>query len=271
MTAAGPGRHPTRAGTRRKGHETHAVRRRIARRRFCCCARMGRHEDTACDCSGRTGRDVEAAARPYSRGVQEGGGREPPARRRRHGRAQGQAGAHERGRLPGQGCRQADGARFRVPHLLDDQAAGLRRHDDPGRGRQGAAHRSGVEVHPGLQGPARQRRQGRRRIRARHLRHGAGRPRNDGAGPAAPHRGPCLWRNHRERTRERRLHQGRPLLADGARLRFPRAHARGVQRKARRRSARASAGHVLGVQPRERPARSGDRSRLRAAPRRVPR
>ena len=75
----------------------------------------------------------------------------------------------------------------------------------------------------------------------------------------------------RERAGEGGLHQGRPLLADGARLRFPRAYARGVQRKARRRSARASAGHVLGVQPRERPARSGDRGSFGPAPCRVPR
>ena len=223
MTPAGPGRHPKKTGSRRKGHETHVVRRRIARRRVCCRARMGRHEAAACDRAGRTGRHVEAEARSHSGSVQEGGGREPPARLRDHRRAQGQDRARERDRLPGQGRQQADVDGLGVPHLLDDQAAGLGRRHDPGRGRQGPAHRPGVEVHPRLQGTACQRREGRRRVRARDLRHGAGRPRDDGAGSAAPHRGPRLWRDHRERAGEGRLHQGRPLLADGARLRFTRA------------------------------------------------
>ena len=78
----------------------------------------------------------------------------------RHGRAgrpQGQAHLCRRRRLPGQGRRQADGAGFHVPHLFDDQAAGLGRRHDAGRGRQDPAHRSGVEVLSGVQGPAGQR------------------------------------------------------------------------------------------------------------------
>ena len=35
-----------------------------------------------------------------------------------------------------------------LPHLLDDQADRLGRRDDPGRGRQLAAHRSGLEILP---------------------------------------------------------------------------------------------------------------------------
>ena len=54
--------------------------------------------------------------------------------------------------LPGQGRRQGDGARFRVPHLLDDQAAGLGRRHDAGRGRQDPVDRSGVEIPAAFKG-----------------------------------------------------------------------------------------------------------------------
>ena len=132
--------------------------------------------------------------------------RQAVARRQacRHGRAgrpQGQAHLCRRRRLPGQGRRQADGARFHVPHLFDDQAARLGRRHDAGRGRQDRAHRSGVEILSRVQGPAGQRGARRRRIRAHDLCDGAGRPRNDRAGSIAPHRRARLRRDHRSTLR----------------------------------------------------------------------
>ena len=84
---------------------------------------------------------------------------------------------------------------------------------------------------------------------------GPGRPRDDGAGPAAPHRGARLRRDHAE-------HPGqatpipRPASTAASRLRLARPDARRAGRAARQGAARASARHGLGIQPRVRRARA---------------
>ena len=48
---------------------------------------------------------------------------------------------------------RADAHRHHLPDRVDDQGRGQRRRDDAGRGRPDRAHRSGLEVHPGLREP----------------------------------------------------------------------------------------------------------------------
>ncbi len=101
-----------------------------------------------------------------------------PDRTRRQGRGR------ARFRLPG--CRGAEGhaSRHDLPHRVDDQAHHQRGRDDAaGRG-QASPHRSRVEVHPGFQGPARDRRR---------WRDSACAARDDGPRPALPSLRALVW------------------------------------------------------------------------------
>ena len=199
-------------------------------------------------------------------------GAEPGDRRRqdcRHGcarRPQGQAHLCRRCRLPGQGRKQADGARFHLPHLFDDQADRLGRRHAAGRGRQDRAHRPGLEIPARVQGPAGQRGARRQRIRPRDLCDGPGRPRDDRAGSIAAHRRPRLRRDHRQCSGQGGLCEGGTVPARRSRLRRARPHAGGGGRAPGQGAARASARHGVGVQHGGRSARPRGRGGFGQAP-----
>ena len=95
--------------------------------------------------------------------------------------------------------------------------------------------------------------------------------RDDGAGPAAPHVGSRLRRDHAERPDQGCLREGRRLSARRARLQLARHDAGRAGRARGRGAARAPARNRVGIQPVLRHPRTRGRSGLRQAAQRIPR
>ena len=153
----------------------------------------------------------------------------------------------------------ADEDRYDLPHRLDDQADHQRRDHDAVRGREAVPHRSGLEVHPGVQeldGDGRRR----RRSEAR-----AGAARDHDSRSALASIGDHLripeWRRGRRRLSQERRHRRLDVDDDDA---------RGGHQQARGRAAREPAGRGVQLQPLHRRARPRRRSRVGPAVRRVP-
>ena len=218
----------------------------------------------------RDGRHVGAAARPDQHSAQTRDRSGQPGRCGRHGRPQGQPSVCGRDRLTGQPSGQADAEGRDLPHLLDDQAAGVAGGDDAGRGRQDPAHRSGLEVPPRVEADAGERSANRSGARQDQLHAGVGAARDDRAGPAAPFGGIGLRADHAEHAGEGSLYQG-PALRRRRRLRSARPLAFRVRGCGGAQPARASARHGVGVQHRDRRAGTRRRSGFRTTARGISR
>ena len=213
------------------------------------------HQPSLAASGSRRTRVRRGPARPHSRSHRpRGRGRHDSRRRDRH-RAAWQDCNARRLWLPRQGGRHADVGRCGVLDRLDDQADGLGRHHDAGRGRTPAARRSRFEV------PAPARRHESREVAdERRARNGAGRARDDRAGSAA-----AYLRSHLPEPRhQRRL----PRLS---RARHQRDARQGrVPDAARQGAAAVPAGHGVGVRRLDRHPRLHHRGGVRQAPRRFP-
>src|SRR6266568_4272718 len=233
------------------------VRGIVARR-----SRLGARRAAAARGKAGTGRHVFAEAGEDRPGAEEGG------RRRILPRGGGDGGEEGEARLPGRG-RHADrvgedDARGDLPHLLDDQAAGVGGGDDAGRGRHDPAHRPGEQVPAGLRQAAGQRRDKERRGRD-DLHAGAAGAADDGAGPAAPYVGPRLRRDHAERSGQGRIGTRRPL-SPGPGLRCAQRHAGRGDRRDGEGAPGISARHHLELQRVDRHARPRGGEGLGQAP-----